>query len=199
MASQAIQGGQDVCAVFGIDQIRNWMSLHGMAQPVFEWQNWGSRHVVFRQLDLAVKDRYQMLILELLRMAVGSMALEAELVGRAGPQQVNIVVAVRLVADGASLLESGLVNIMFLALLGLVGVAAEADGDRIGLGEGRRAPGVRIVAIRAVAGGSRMLDFGFFDLLRFIGVARDTQLFGAGLCEHNFAVFRRLMANIALL
>ncbi len=127
MAGEAVQRDQDVIAVLGIDQIRNRMAHHRMAQPVLQRQNWRSCHVVLRQLDLAVKDGDQVLAFQFLRVAVGTMALETELVGRTDPQKMIVVVAMRFVADGTALLEGRLVNVMFLALLGLIGMAAEAD------------------------------------------------------------------------
>ena len=42
-----------------------------------------------------------------------------------------------------------------------------------------------------------MLDFGFLDLFRLIGVAGDAQLLRAGLGQRNLAIFRRLMTAAA--
>jgi len=58
---------------------------------------------------------------------------------------------------------------------------------------------VRAVAIGAVAGRAGMLHLRLLDLVRLVGVAGDTQRFGIGLREHDFAVFGRGVADFALL
>ena len=86
---------------------------------------------------------------------------------------------------------------LLTAKLRLLGVAAQADVDRVRLGQARRLPGMRVVTICAFSQRSRMLDLGFLDLLRLIGVAGDAQLLRAGLGQRNLAIFRRLMTAAA--
>ena len=61
------------------------------------------------------------------------------------------------------------------------------------------AAGVRIVALGAIARRARMLHFRLLDLLGLIGVAGDANLLGVGLRQDDFAVLRRLVADVALL
>jgi len=65
---------------------------------------------------------------------------------------VLVIVAVRIVASGAALLERGLMHMLLLALLRLLAVTAQANRNRVRFGEARRAAGVRIVAVGAIAG-----------------------------------------------
>lgn len=199
MARQAIQGDEDVGAILRIHQIRDRMPFHRMAQAILQRQNRYLGEVVFRQLHLAAEDGDHVLTFQLLRLGVGTVALEAKRVGSICPQQMLVIVAVRVVASGASLLERGLVHMLFLALVRLLAVTAQANRNRVWLGESGRAAGVRIVAVGAIAGRARMLHLRLLDLLGIVGVAGDAYFLGAGLCQDDFAVLSWLVADIALL
>ena len=66
----------------------------------------------------------------------------------------------------------------FLHLVRLLGVAAQADAHRVGLQEPGVLAGVRIVAIGAVARRAWMLHLGLLDLLAPVGVAGDAEGLG---------------------
>ena len=85
------------------------------------------------------------------------MAFQAQRVRVLAAQQMFVVAAVRLVAGRASLLECRLVQMRLLALVRLIGMAAEAGAYRIRLQQSRRLAGMRIVAGDAVSLRSRML------------------------------------------
>src|SRR5208337_2349821 len=130
---------------------------------------------------------------------IGAVALQAQRVGLIDPQQVLVIVAVRIMADGATLLESWLVRVHLLALLRLLAVTAQANRHRVRLGEARRAAGVRVVAVGAIARRARMLHLRLLDLLSLVGVASDAYLLGGGLSQDNLAILGRLVAGIARL
>jgi hypothetical protein len=71
-------------------------------------------------------------------------------------------------ARGTTLSEGGLVQHLFILLLGLVDVTIQADVHGVGLGECRRSPGVRIVTIRAVALRAGMLEFRLLNLVGLV-------------------------------
>src|ERR1035438_5312177 len=137
--------------------------------------------------------------LHLFRFGVGAGSLQAQRVGFVDPEQMLVIVAVRIMADGASLLEGGLVHMQLLALVRLIAVTAQASGNRVWLGESRRAASVRVVAVGAISRRARMLDFRLRDLISLVGVAGDAYLLGAGLSQDNLAILSRLMAGIARL
>src|ERR1039458_1977727 len=127
------------------------MTFHRMASARLQRQNRHLVEVVFRQLHSAIEDRDQVFALQLLRLGVGPVTLQAQRIGLAGPKQMFVIVAVRFMADGATLFERGLVYMQLLALLRQVAVAAQTNRNRVGLGVSRRATGVWAVAVRALA------------------------------------------------
>ena len=70
------------------------------------------------------------------------MTLETEFVGRRREQQVFVVIAVSVMARVAALHENGLVVHSFLAEIGNVTVAAQANANRIRLGKERLLAGL---------------------------------------------------------
>jgi len=86
------------------------MPLRRMPHAVFQGKDQNLVEIGVRQLDLAAKDRNQMLAFELLWIYVGPVALEAYPVGRIRPKQVFIRTAMRLMAGSATLLKRGLVE-----------------------------------------------------------------------------------------
>src|SRR5271170_5853404 len=99
-----------------------------------------------------------------------------------------VIVAVRIMTDGAALLESRLVHMLLLTLLGLFAVTTQANRNRVRLGERGRATRMGIVAVGAIARRARMRDFRLLDLFGLIGVAGHAQVLGAGLSQDDFAV-----------
>jgi len=91
------------------------------------------------------------------------------------------------------------VQVLFLGLLGLVGVAGQAHRDWVGLHEARSFAGVRVMAIGAITLGSRVLNLCRGDLLRLIVVAHHAQGLHILLRQHYLPFFGRLMAGVALL
>jgi len=80
--------------------------LDGPGHTLAQNRNFGE--VVFRQLHLAVEDGLPSVRLPAsAACGRGAVALQAEGVRRFGPQQVLVIVAVRIVASGAALLERG--------------------------------------------------------------------------------------------
>jgi hypothetical protein len=86
-------------------------------------------------------------------------------------EQLFALAAVRLMASGTPLRKGRLVVHLFLLQISDIGVAAEANLDRIGFWEARLFTGVGVVAVGAVAGGSGMLHLGAFNLFCFFVVA----------------------------
>jgi len=175
------------------------MAFHGMASSILQRNNRHLVEVVFRQFHSAVENSDQVFALQLLRLGVGSMTLQAQRIGFADPKQMLVIVAVRIMADRAALFEGRLVGVQLLALFGLVAVTGQANRNRVGLGESRRAAGVRVMAVGAIARRPRMLDFRLLDLLSLVGVAGDADLFGARLSQDNLAVLGGLVTGIARL
>ena len=110
-----------------------------------------------------------------------------------------VLAAVRLMAGGAALLERGLMVVRLLCLIGDIAVTAEANIDRIGFRKSWLAAGVRTVAVGAVSRRTGMRNFRRVDQLGFIVVAGHAQRLGIGLRQHDFSIFRRSVADFALL
>src|SRR5450631_4452089 len=113
------------------------------------------------------------------------------------PQQLRTFAAVRLVTDRATLTERGLVVDCLLALFRLLGVAAQANVDRVGFRPTRALARVRAMTIRAITGGAGMLHFGGLDQLCLVAVAGDAEGLDIGLGEDNLAVLGRRVAQFA--
>jgi len=124
-------------------------------------------------------------------------ALQAEAVRGLCAQEVLILAAMRLMAGGASLLESGLMQRVLLRLFRLIAVASQADIHRIRLGQSRLPAGVRIVTVRAISRCSRMRHLRLLNRVGLLGMASNAKVFRIGLREDNFSVLRGSMAGIA--
>ena len=83
--------------------------------------------------------------------------------------------------------------------VGDLGVAAEANIDTISLGQTGLRAGVRIVAIGAISSGTGVLHFCGFDLLGLFVMAHHAKRLCVSLRQDDFSVFRRGVANFALL
>src|SRR6516164_7783147 len=140
-----------------------------------------------------------MLALELLRINIWPVALQAQLVGGRGAQQVPIVAAVRRVASCATLHVCRLMKYGLLHLLSLIAVASEARFHGIRLQEARRLSCMRVMACDAVALRARVLHLCRFDLLGLLVVTAHTESARIGVGQDNLAVLRRLMAAVAYL
>jgi hypothetical protein len=105
-----------------------------------------------------------------------------------------VLAAVRFMTDSTCLFEGGLMNVRFLELLGLIGMASETDVDAVCFGQARLRTGVWIMAVRAISGCAGVLDLCLFNQLGLIGVASDAQVFHIGLRQHHLAVFGRGVA-----
>ncbi len=99
------------------------MFVYRMAQSVLDRKHWYCGEVIVGELYVAIKDCDQMFLIELLRLRIRSVALHAHCIGIGRSQQVQIVAAVRLVADEAALLEGRLMQMRFLHLIGLIAMA----------------------------------------------------------------------------
>src|SRR5689334_141109 len=95
----------------------------------------------------------------LLRFRFRAMTLEAKRVDVRGAQQCRVVSTVRLMASSAALSENRLMWMFLLVLFSLFSMTAEANFDRIRLGESRSLASVWGMAIDAVPLGSGMLNF----------------------------------------
>jgi hypothetical protein len=198
VAAQATQVSLDLGYIRRIHDVADGVTFHRMAEPILQPQNHHSvlLEVVLGQLDLAVEDGYLMLSFQLLRRRVGPMAFETEGIA-VRTQQMNDVAAMRRVARGAALRECGLMMHGFLCKIGNFTVATEADVYSVCLGEPGLPAGVGIVAIGAIAGGSRMLHFGALDEFRLIVVAGHAKRLDILLGQHHFAVFSGSVAGAA--
>ena len=103
----------------------------------------------------------------------------------------------RLVAGRTTLLEGRLVQVLFRPQSCLVSVAAQAYVHGVWLRQPGGFGGMRIVTIRAIAHRSGMLNLGFVDLFRLIGVAGKAQLPWARRCQGDLAVLQWLVAGAA--
>lgn len=199
VASQAVNGHPDFGDIVRLHLVYNRVVIHRVAAAVLERQPGNSPEIGLRQPYIAAENRYQLRAFHRRRPGIGPVALEAKPIGSARPQQVSIFAAVRLMARGATLLEGGLMEHLFLVLFRLVGVAAEADVHGVRLRKTWGFAGVRIVTVGAIARCTGVLYLGLLDLLRFFGVAVETDLFRSGCGQHHLAIFGRLMTGIALL
>src|ERR1700687_2229221 len=181
MAAQASHVSLDLGYIRRIHHVGDGVTCHRMAQPEPQRQN---RHlvlliVVLRQVLLAVEDGQHMLSFQLLRLGVEAVALQAECIPL-GPQQMIVVAAMGLVASGAALPECGLVVHGFLAEIGNVAAAAQANVHRICLGEPRLPAGMGAMAVGAIGRASRMLHLGALDGFSFVVVAGHAKRLGIG-------------------
>lgn len=197
MARSTAQRLLDFGVVGRIHQVHHRVPLHRMAQAVLDWQPRNLAEVVLGQPHLAVENRHGVFGLKPLRLSVRAVAFKAKIVDFRCAEQVCIVATVWGMTGCASLPERRLVHVLFLALLGLVGVAVQADIDRIRLRETLRLARVGTVTIDAITRRAGVLDFCLLDLLGLLRVATDAQLFSSGLCEDDLAVFRGLVARRA--
>src|ERR1039458_4535806 len=120
-----------------VQHIGHRVALDRMSTPELqrEHDHFILREVVFGQPHTSVENRQHMLGFEFLGLRIWTVALEAEGIRRLGAQQMIVLTAVRLVAGGASLLECRLMQKVFLALIGLFGMAGQAYVDRISISE----------------------------------------------------------------
>jgi len=111
MASQARNVNLDLGGVRGVHDVRDRVKVHRMAQAVLQRKNGHSvlSIVIVGQCDLAIEDGQQMFGRDPFRRRVGTVAFQAERVALR-PQQMFVVVTMRFVADGATLLEGRLVQ-----------------------------------------------------------------------------------------
>lgn len=130
-----------------------------------------------------------------LRLGVGAVTFQTQLVRFCRAQQVLVFSPMRLVASGAALVECGLVQIFLFVLFGLFGVTGQADVDGVRLGESRRLSSMGVMAIHAIAGGAGVLHLGFFNLLGFFRVARQAQFLGGSRRQNDFSVLGCLVAT----
>jgi len=157
----------------------------------------GSPEVVFLKPHAALKDRDQICIVELLRISVWPMTLQAQAVYRCHSEQVFVITPMRLMAGCASLPKRWLVQVRLLHLIGLVAVARQARRHRIRLEEARSFSSVRVVARSAIPQRSRMLHLGGVNLFPLVVVAGKAQRAGVGIRQHHLVVLRRLMTAVA--
>ena len=125
------------------------------------------------------------------------MAFEAYRIGFLGAQQVIVVAAMGLMADRAALLKRRLMDVCLLELVRLLAVAGQTGADRIRMQEARSFAGMGIMASHAFSLSSGMRHLGLVDLLHLIAVTGGAERSGVGVGQHNFAVLRRLVADLA--
>ena len=137
MAGQAVDRLQDLVQIARVHDVADGMPVRRVTVAVLDGQQDHLSEVVFWQLDFTVENRDLVFGFEFLRVGIGPMALEAQLVRARGSQQVHIVATVWLVTGRATLHERRLVQVRFLHLIGLIAVAGQTGADRIGLQESR--------------------------------------------------------------
>ncbi len=101
VAGGAIQGDCDFVRIRRIHLVNYRVMLHRMSKPVLDRQDWNFGEVIFRQSHFPVEDRDQMLAFEFLRLGIRPVALQAKRIRIRRSQQVQIVIPVRVMADGA--------------------------------------------------------------------------------------------------
>ena len=198
MAAQAVHLSLDLADIRWIHHVGNRMPVHGVAESVLQRKDHNLVEVVFRQFDFAVKNRDQVRFFQPLRLRVGAVALEAELVDGAGAQQMLVVAAMSFVTGRATLGESRLVVHFFLAQLGNIAVAIQADADCIRFWKAGLRRSMRVMAAQAVAClCTGMRNFGGVDSLRLLVVSGHAQRLAVSLREYDLAIFRRRVAHLA--
>ena len=133
MTRQAIQWRVHLGHIHRVHTIRDWVLIYRVTDSVLDRQMCNLREVVLGQPNFAVENRYEVLGGKHLWPRIRTMTLETERVRRRCAEQLRVISAVRLVAGCAALFECGLVQVILFVLLGLVGVAAEARVDWVGL------------------------------------------------------------------
>ena len=151
MAGQAVHRG--TLGIPGVHGTGYGVLIRRVPQSITKRQHlWsGSPEVIVRELYAALKDRDEMCIVELLRVTVWAVALQAQGIHRRYSEQVFVVTSMRLVAGGASLRERRLVQVCLLHLIGLVAMARQARRHGIRLQEARSFSSVWVVARSAIA------------------------------------------------
>ena len=152
MAREATERSLDLALVGRIHYVRNGMIFNGVTEPKTQGEDGHlvDLVIIIVETDLAIEDGAEMSSIVSLRGRVGAVALEAQAVA-GNAQQMVVVAAVRSVTCGATFCKSGLVVERFLAEIADVGVASDADVDRVCLGKSGLLAGMGAVAIDAVA------------------------------------------------
>ena len=136
MTAQA--GKSDWFLCFQVDRVRDGVALNRVTESIPNRQNRHCVEVVLWKLHFSVKDRYQGLPGNRVRLRrIRTMARQAKSVDVLRSQQMLIVTAVRFVAGCAPRLKRGFVKVSLGAELGFIRVAVEADGDGIRVGQPR--------------------------------------------------------------
>lgn len=199
VTGEAVHSDPDLRDVFRVWHIGNRMALDGVAKPESQRQHGHTVlfEVIVREFHSAVENREYALGLQLLRLRIWSVALQAKRVSVC-TQQLLAIPAMWVMAGSTPLLGGRLMQNMLFRILCAIGVAVQTNGDAIWLRQSRKLACVRAVAIRAVAKRAGMLDFCVLDFLSLFRVAGHANFLGAGLGENNFPVFGGLMAHVAL-
>ena len=197
MASQTIDGNQALG--FGVDHIGYGVLFSRVAPVILQGQEPDLTEIVLGQPHLAAENSDQMRRLLFLGLRIRPVTLQAQRVDRGGTQQMVILAAVRVMADGTSLFESRLMQMRLLSLLCLIRVALQADAHRIALGQARPLAGMRIVTIGAIAGRAGMLNLCALDQFRLVVVTGQAKLFGAALNKDHLSILCRCMTAVACL
>jgi len=136
VTGQAVNLGMYLRDILWVWDIPDWVTLHWVSNPEFDRKhdNLILREVVFRQFDGPVEERDGMLRFQLLRLSVGAVALETEIVDLHRAKQVVIVATMRLVTNRTRLFEYRLMQVRLLGLICLIGVAAQANVDGVRFG-----------------------------------------------------------------
>jgi hypothetical protein len=177
VAGTTVNGNANLGGIPGLHLIDNRVPLDWVACAVLEGKHPYRAEVAFRQPHAIVEYFDGVRIAGLLQPGVTPMALEAEAVDGFCAKQVGIFAAVRLVTSAASLPEGRLMRVFFISLLRLIVMAAKADIDLVRVRKPRRFARVRIVAFNAIFRRAGMLHPRLLDLLRYVGVAGQAELF----------------------
>ena len=191
----AVDSDANLGNVLGIHLISDWVPLDRMAQAVLDGDRRYRAEVPFRQIHAAIENLDGMRVLDCHRLGIRPVALETEGVDGFRAQQMVIFAAVRLVTSGTAQPEGRLVQVIFFAQLSLIAMAVKASIDRVRLSESWRIARVGIVAFRTIVRRPRMLHLRLLDLLRFISVAGQAELFRRSCLQHHPAILRRLVTG----
>ena len=195
VAGITVDSGANLGDVPGIHLINDWVPLDWMAQAVLDGDRRYRAEVPFRQFHAAIEDRDGVCVLDWRRLSIRPVALETECVDGFCAKQMVVFATVRLVASGTALPEGRLVQVFLIALLGLIAVAADTSIDRVRLRQSWLSARVGIVTRCAIARRARMLNLRFLDLLRFIRVAGQAELFRRSCVQHHLSILRRLVTG----
>ena len=198
VTAETSQRPLDLAWISRVVNVGNGMPVYGMsgATGQVKAHDLLFGKVVFRKLDLAIEDREHMSALVHRVTHAGAMALRAKCIAL-GPQQFWALATVRIVTGRTTLFEHRLVQDPLVLQFSLIGVAIQADVDRILLGIASRLAGMGVMAVCAIALGAFMFELRGFNSGGLLRMTARAECLDVLLREHDFAIQGGRVADIA--